>query len=138
LALILDTGPLYAAMDRADPDHRACRELLEVSRESLVVPAPVLVEVEWLSRSRLGPLAFDAVLGSVGSGALSVRDLDLEDWARVRYLCRAYADLPLGLVDASVVVCAERLQERTIASLDRRHFSVVRQLHVPSLGLVPG
>lgn len=137
MALILDTGPLYAAMDRGDPDHRACRELLETASEPLVVPAPVLVEVEWLSTSRLGPLAFDAVLSSVEDGGLTVRDLDLGDWARVRSLCRAYADLPLGLVDASVIVTAERLGERTVASLDRRHFSVVRPLHVPSLGLVP-
>lgn len=138
MALIVDTGPLYAAMDRADPDHLACRELLETAVDPVVVPAPVLVEVEWLATSRLGPLAFDAVLASVADGGLVVRDLDLADWARVRSLCHTYADLPLGLVDASVVVTAERLEERTIATLDRRHFSVVRPRHVPSLGLLPG
>ncbi|MCY7417839.1 MAG: PIN domain-containing protein [Chloroflexi bacterium] len=138
MALILDTGPLYASMDRADPDHFACRELLESAREPLIVPTPVLVEVEWLATKRLGPLAFESVLLSIADGGLVVRDLDLADWARVRTLCRSYADLPLGLVDASVVVSAERLEERTVATLDHRHFSVVRPRHVPSLGLVPG
>jgi predicted nucleic acid-binding protein len=124
-------------MDRGDPDHLACRELLETAREPLVVPVPVLVEVEWLATSRLSPLAFDSVLASVADGGLVIRELDLADWARVRSLCRTYADLPLGLVDASVIVTAERLEERTIASLDRRHFSVIRPRHVPSLSLVP-
>ena len=94
VALIVDTGPLFAAMDRSDPDHHACRELLETAREPLVVSVPVLVEVEWLATSRLGPLAFDSVLASVADGGMVVRELDLADWARVRSLCRTYADLP--------------------------------------------
>jgi hypothetical protein len=138
VALIVDTGPLYAAMDRSDPDHVVCRELLEAATTPIVVPTPVLVEVEWLASSRLGPDAVDALLGSVEDGGLVVRDLDADDWARVRSLCRAYADLLLGLVDASVIVTAERLGEPLVATLDRRHFSVVRPRHVPSLALVPG
>ncbi|MEZ4595393.1 MAG: PIN domain-containing protein [Chloroflexota bacterium] len=138
MALIVDTGPLFASMDRNDPDHRVCRELLESTIAPIIVPTPVLVEVEWLASSRLGPPAVDALLASVEDGGLVLRDLDVDDWARVRALCRAYADLPLGLVDASVVVVAERLDEPVVATLDRRHFSVVRPRHVPSLALVPG
>ena len=137
MALIVDTGPLFAAMDRSDPDHRACRELLETTTEPLVVTVPVLVELEWLATSRLGATAFDAVLASVEDGALRIEDLDAEDWARVRALCSTYADLPLGLVDASVIAMAERLNEWVVATLDRRHFSVVRPRHVPALALVP-
>ncbi len=137
MALIVDTGPLYAAMDRSDPDHDACRDLLESVTEPLVVTVPVLVELEWLATRRLGPTAFDEVLASVDEGALLVTDLDPGDWARVRSLCRTYSDLPLGLVDASVIALAERLGERVVATLDRRHFGVVRPRHVPSLALVP-
>jgi len=46
LALILDTGQLYASLDRSDADHPACRGLIEAADEPLVVPAPVLVEVD--------------------------------------------------------------------------------------------
>jgi predicted nucleic acid-binding protein len=55
----------------------------------------------------------------------------------VRELCRRYEDLPLGLADAAVIAIAERLGERSIATLDHRHFSVVRPRHVRSLSLLP-
>lgn len=138
MALIVDTGPLFAAMDRSDPDHHACRELLESATVQLVVTVPVLVELEWLATSRLGSGAFDSVLASVEDGGLLIHDLDADDWRRVRTLCSRYADLPLGLVDASVVAVAERLEEPVVATLDRRHFGVVRPRHVPALTLVPG
>ncbi len=48
-----------------------------------------------------------------------------------------YADFPLGLVDASVIAVAERLGAADIATLDRRHFSVVRPAHVPAFRLLP-
>ena len=56
---------------------------------------------------------------------------------RIRTLIEQYSDLPLGFVDASVVAVAERLGEDTIATLDRRDFSVVRPLHCESFTLVP-
>ncbi len=49
----------------------------------------------------------------------------------------AYRDLPLGMVDASIVAAAERLGARTIATLDRRYFSVVRPVHILCFDLVP-
>jgi len=55
----------------------------------------------------------------------------------VRQLVRGYADLGLGLVDASVIAIAERLEQDTIATLDRRHFSVVQPAHMPAFTLVP-
>jgi len=102
-----------------------------------VVPAPVLVELDWLSNARGLPRVRDAVLESVEEGSLAVVELQASDYARIRELCRRYEDLPLGLVDASVVVVAERLDEPKVATLDHRHFSVVRPRHVRSLRLLP-
>lgn len=101
------------------------------------MPAPVVVETEWLVVSRLGEGAFDPIFEDMGTGALRVLDLTMADWQRVRTLCAIYADLGLGLVDASVIVAAEKLNEETIATLDRRHFSVVRPIHVEALRLLP-
>lgn len=52
-------------------------------------------------------------------------------------LIGTYADLRLGAVDASVIATAERLGATTIATLDRRHFTVVRPRHVEAFDLVP-
>jgi hypothetical protein len=48
-----------------------------------------------------------------------------------------YLDLPLGIVDASIVALAERHRVTEIATLDRRHFTVVRPRHAPSFTLLP-
>ncbi|WP_225978680.1 twitching motility protein PilT [Gandjariella thermophila] len=56
---------------------------------------------------------------------------------RMAQLVKTYADLPLGAVDASVITVAERLGISRVATLDRRHFTVVRPKHVPALELLP-
>ena len=55
MALVLDTGPLYATLDRDDAQYRRCLDLLQNTTEPLVIPAPVLVEVDWLVHTRLHP-----------------------------------------------------------------------------------
>jgi uncharacterized protein len=137
VALICDTGPLYAAMDRRDEAHEACAELLGAADEALVIPAPVVVELEWLVESRLGHAPFDAFLESVEEGEVEIEALTVADYRRARALCARYHDLPLGFVDAAVIAVAERFKERKVATLDLRHFSVVRPAHVRSLQLVP-
>jgi uncharacterized protein len=59
------------------------------------------------------------------------------DWERVAQLTEKYADQHLGGVDAGLVAVAERLNVTTIATLDRRHFVIVRPNHTEALTLVP-
>lgn len=138
MALICDTGPLYAAMDRADDDHRACADLLTGTNEEIFVPAPVVVELDWLATKRLGGEPFRAFLADVEGGGIVIIDLVRQDVARVRELLGRYADLRLGFVDAAVLAVVERLGETKLATLDRRHFTAMRPRHVDALELVPG
>lgn len=64
-------------------------------------------------------------------------DLTRADFRRMAELVEQYADLPLGTTDASVVAIAERLAITEIASLDRRHFTLVRPRHLESFQLLP-
>jgi uncharacterized protein len=137
VALICDTGPLYAAMDRADVDHRVCSQLLSTSTEPLLVPAPVVVELEWLASSRLGPEPFDAFLSDIEGDRIAIVDPVRDDYLRVRELLDRYADLKLGFVDAAVVAIVERLGERKLATLDHRHFATIRPRHVDAIELLP-
>lgn len=137
VALICDTGPLYAAMDRADQDHAACSLLLEAAEEPVVVPAPVVVELDWLASQRLHPDAFLSFLSDVEEARLEIIELNPADYSRVRELLDRYRDLPLGFVDAAVLAVVERLGETRLATLDHRHFAMVRPRHVPALRLIP-
>jgi len=111
--------------------------LLESATEPLVVPAPVLVEVEYWTSRRLGTGAWLALLDDLDAGAIQVEDLTPADYRRVRELCDRYADADIGFVDAAVLAVAERLGEPKLATLDRRHFGTLRPRHVDVLTLLP-
>jgi uncharacterized protein len=135
VALILDTGPLVALLDATDPDHQRCATLLRDTSEPRIVPVCVLVEVEYLLRP--WPQALTALLADFDSGAIELLDLPLRWLQRSGELIDRYRDLPLGLVDATVIAAAEMLGETKVATLDRRHFTVVRPSHTAALELVP-
>lgn len=137
MALILDTGPLYASLDRSDDDHDRCRSLIEVADEPLVIPAPVLVELDYLIHRSMHGGVFVAFLDDIERGAYEVSDLAPLDYRRVRELCDRYADSDIGFVDAAVLAVVERLDEPKLATLDHRHFGVLRPRHVEALRLLP-
>lgn len=76
-------------------------------------------------------------LGDLAAGNLLAEPVMANDWIRIAELTGAYRNLPLGAVDASVVATAERLGARQLATLDRRHFSIVRPRHVDVFELLP-
>lgn len=135
--MIVDAGPLYAYLDQDDADHAACLELLETHTGPAIVPQLVVAEVAYFVGERLDTSAEVRFLGDLASGAFIPEPVAPGDWLRIAELVDAYRDLPLGTVDASVVAAAERLNEVEVATLDRRHFAVVRPEHVPTLTLLP-
>jgi predicted nucleic acid-binding protein len=137
VALILDPGPLYASLDRNDADHVSCRRLIEEADEPLVIPASVLVEVDYWVHVRMHPGVLVALLDDIIAGAYRVEELRPEDYRRVRQLCDRYDDADVGFVDAAVLAIVERLNELKLATLDRRHFRVLRPRHVDTLRLLP-
>ena len=137
MALILDTGPLYATLDRSDSAHEACRALVENADEAVVIPAPVLVEVDYWIHQRLTPGALVALLADIEAGAYRIEDLVPTDYTRVRQLCDRYADSDIGFVDAAVLAVVERLNEPKLATLDRRHFGLLRPRHIDALAFLP-
>jgi hypothetical protein len=96
-----------------------------------------VTEVAYLVATRLGTDPEIRFLGDLAAGTLICDPVQAGDWLRIAELVSRYRDLPLGTVDASVVAAAERLQATAIATLDRRHFSVVRPAHVAAFELLP-
>jgi predicted nucleic acid-binding protein len=101
------------------------------------LPQLVLVEAGYFVRKLLGPVAEADFLRELVRGPLDLQPLEHADLIRMAELIEIYADLGLGTVDASVIATAERLGVSTIATLDRRHFTVVRPRHVGAFELVP-
>lgn len=137
MGLVLDTGVVLAAIEPADDHHVACARLLERSREDRIVPAPVLVEVEYLLNRTRQVDTFVRLLEECRRDAFLVKELEPADYARVGVLLTTYADLRVGFVDAAVLAVVERLREPKLATLDHRHFSVMRPRHVDALELLP-
>jgi len=136
--IVVDTGVLLGAADADDQDHDRCAGLLREHRGEFRVPAPVVPETAWQIERNLGPMAEARFLRLITAGELIVVDLVLGDYARCADLIETYADMSLGFVDASVVAVAENLAVATIATLNRRDFSVVRpDHHLRAFELVP-
>ncbi len=105
--------------------------------EPLVVPQLVVGETAYMVGTIGGAGAEVRLLRELEASSLAFEPLERADLGRVAALVETYADLRLGTVDASVIATAERLGATTIATLDRRHFMVVRPRHVEAFQLVP-
>jgi predicted nucleic acid-binding protein len=112
-------------------------DLLETHPGPLVVPVLVITEVTYLLATRLGVEPEIRFLGDLAGGAFSIDCVPAADWLRIAELVMAYRDLPLGTVDASVIAAAERLDITEVATVDRRHFGVVRPSHTDAFTLLP-
>lgn len=135
--LIVDAGPLLAAADTADSNHAVSSELLTGVDEPLFVPMLVISEVAYLLSQRLGDYAERAFAAVLAAGEFIPEPVEVPDWTRIHELVDQYADLGLGITDASVLAACERLGATKLATLDRRHFSAVRPRHCASLELLP-
>ena len=112
-------------------------ELLQSHPGPLLVPKLIVTEVAYLIETRLGWKAEVRFLGDLASGNFATSPVLPADWMRIAELVARYRDLPLGTVDASVVALAERLDLDVIATLDRRHFTVVRSRHGRAFAILP-
>ncbi len=132
MSLVFDTGVLLAALDADDDYHQRCRPLFSDSAEDLVIPSPVLVELDYWLVARRAMDAFQRLT------EVLVEDLTLTDYLRVREIRDQYHDSDVGFVDAAVLAVCERLREPKLATLDERHFRMLWPRHVPALELLPG
>lgn len=134
---MVDTGPLVAAALVDDPDHEACATWFRTATAPLSVPDLVIPEVCYLLAQGAQAPVEAAFLRSLFSGRLSVEHVGDADLERAASLVEHYADLGLGAVDASVIALAERRGATEIATLDHRHFRVVRPAHTAAFTLLP-
>lgn len=122
-ALICDTGALLDYVVQDATDHKRFREAIDEAR-TRYVPALVLAELDYFLRNQRP--AMSLFMADVARGAFTYAPPELGLLGRAMEIDRRYADLSLGLVDASVIALAEFLGVRRVATRDVRHFTAVR------------
>ncbi len=137
MALVLDTGVVIALIDADDSHHGRCVALARATSETLAVPGAVLAEIDYFLRKRDLLAGWMAFVEDISLGAYRLHWPDEAGVARAAELELQYADLRLGFVDAAVIATCEALGETKVATLDRRHFSVVQPRHCEALTLLP-
>lgn len=126
--MIVDTSALLAYFDTAEPDHRAVSRVIDDAEELLVVSPYVVAELDYLVATRVGIDAELAVLRELFSGAWVLADFSIPELKEAAGIIDKYRDSRVGIADASNVVLANRFRTRRIATLDRRHFDVLRPI----------
>ena len=124
--ILLDTSGLLAAIDSSQRQHADAAAALGAARAPLLLSPFVLAELDYLLATRVGQGAELALLDEVARGAYRLEPFGAADVASAREVVARYADLEIGLADASIVVLAERHSTVDVLTLDRRHFEALR------------
>jgi len=124
--VIADTGFWLALANRNDAFHVAARVAYQKLTEPLITTWPVMTETCHLLVTRVGVAAQIKFVQSFVEGAFQVFDLRTGHAARLQHLMVQYADLPMDLADASLVILAEHLGHGRIFSTDERDFRSYR------------
>jgi predicted nucleic acid-binding protein len=122
--ILLDTGPTVALFDPKDALHPRCRDVLKTMREPLITTVPVLTEAfHMLSPSSRGA---DRLREFIARGGATVWFFDAPALGRAFELMEQYADHPMDLADASLIVAAESLSITRVFTIDREDFATYR------------
>lgn len=135
--MIVDTSALLAYFDDSEPDHEAVAEVIDSTGDLLVVSPYVVAELDYLVATRIGVDAELAVLRELAGGAWELPALGAPELEQAASLVEKYRDQCVGVADASNVVLADRYHTRTIATLDRRHFEVLRPVGGGRFAVLP-
>lgn len=133
---LVDTGPLIALLDQADPDHQLCRDALDELVEPLLTTWPVVTEAMHFLGKIHGWKGQQALWRLLLDGKVSLIEASEDSLARMAAWMEKYRDTPMDLADASLVAAAEALGTRRVFSLDS-DFEVYRLSGRRSFELYP-
>ncbi len=137
MAVIIDTGVIYALADASDGYHDAAVEFLKTTNELLIVPVTVLPEACYLVNKYLGADVEIKLVRSIAEGEMRLENLTRADLVRAIEVLSQYADANVGFVDASIVAIAERLGIKKVLTVDHQHFYMFRPRHCAAFEISP-
>lgn len=135
MAVLLDSGIVYAYYDRSDRWHGPAVELVRRELGALMLPAPVVPEVDHLLGVRLGSGARRLFYRGLAEASFLLVEIPQEKVGRIAQIDEQFAELELGFVDSAIVALAESTGVSRVATADRRHFEPLARAF--GLELVP-
>ncbi len=135
--IIADTSGLLAFFNRDEPAFARVSAAVGESSEPMVLSPFVVAELDYLAATRLGVDAETAILRELAGGAYERSELTDDELRTCADIIDRYRDQAIGVTDASLVVLASRYGTRTVLTLDRRHFDVLRPLDGGRFTLLP-
>jgi len=134
--VIVDTGALYALIDKSDKWHIKVKDFIEKYNPTLIIPCSILPEVCYLINKYLGQEAEINFLRALLESDVIFVELTVQDIKNAIKYMEKYKIRNLGFVDATVLAIAERLKVYEILTVDRRDFSGIK-IKKRSLTLLP-
>ncbi len=116
--LIIDTGPLVALIDKADPAHSQCAALFRSLTIPPVTTWPCLTEAFYLIGRLCGWHGQQQLLTLLARGAVQIHATPNTAISRINALMAQYQDRPMDFADASLVVLAETINAQRVFTLD--------------------
>jgi predicted nucleic acid-binding protein len=135
--IVLDTGGLYAAIDANESLHGQAVAALVAAKPPRLLSPFVLADLDYLIGQRVGHHAQLALLDEIARGVYRLEVFEDDDVAQAREIMERYADLRIGLADASVVVLAHRHRTSDLLSTDERHFRTLKGPGGRAFSLLP-
>lgn len=124
--IIADTGFFFALGNRQDKFHQKAKQCLQRLEEPIITTYPVIIETSYLLAERCNRSIQFKFLEQFIQGRVNIFSLEIHHLEQCLGLMKQYADLPMDLADASLVVVAEELDEARILTTDQRDFSIYR------------
>jgi predicted nucleic acid-binding protein len=124
--IAVDAGFLFALVDRQDAWHERAKAQTHTVEEGWITTWPVLAEACHLMRRSLGIARAVDLMADVADGGLKVWDIPPDQRRQIAPLMQRYANLPMDLADATMVLLAGHLGHGRILSTDERDFGACR------------
>lgn len=135
--IVADTSGLLALFNRREPTHQAVTAVVAAETEPMVVSPFVVAELDYLVATRIGVAAELSVLAELAGGGYHLPPSSADFLGQCAQVVDRYRDQQIGVADASVVVLAGHYRTRSILTLDRRRFGVLRPLDGGRFKLLP-
>ena len=121
--ILIDSGPLIALFDSSDKYHQKTVKFIKNSQFLLITTIASITEtLHLLDFNRNAQLDF---IEWVYRGGVEIANINNTDFLRIKELTEKYRDLPMDFADSCLVLLAEKIGIKTIATIDR-DFSIYR------------